>query len=142
MANSVKRYTVKDIYKIGKAQKRVKYSNYRKAYILFIEKVMEQVIKKGAAFKIPEGMGTLQIRKKICKTQAIDFKKSKELEMLVYHNNFHSGTYRAFYHWDKAAPHCNFLNKSLWKFVGTRHNKRFLAKCIKEDNSINLYFEI
>jgi hypothetical protein len=106
---------------------------------MYAERVMDNLIEKGESFTIPKRLGIIQVRKVIAKNRAIDFKRTRDFGMIIYHNNNHSGGYSAFFLWDKSLPQGHFLNKALWKYVGTRQVKRKLARYIKEHNSINLY---
>lgn len=68
----------------------------------------------------------------------IDFKKTKELGTIVYHNNTHSNGYYARFKWDKGRIYLK--NKAIYKFKTCRWADRLLKKEIVENNTIVKYY--
>ena len=131
------RYTIKDIYVQGNMKNRVDYTTYSKIWTTFAGLVKERLIDKGESLKIPKGLGSLTVyKKKTGRKQMIDYNKTKQLGMIIYHNNLHSDSYYAYFDWDT-----NHKGRKIFKFRPTRDNSRYLAKCIKNKNNINIYFE-
>jgi hypothetical protein len=104
---------------------------------MFADKAFEGLIDEGRTLKMPKGVGSLTINKSPSKRrQMIDYKKTRELGMVVYHNNYHSDNYYAFFNWETYSP-----GKAIFKFRPIRQRSRYLAYCIKHNNAINTYFE-
>lgn len=121
-----------------------KYSQYKLILDTFHKILCSHIVELGTRYKLPHRLGTISIRKKINtqKRRMVDFQKTKQYGITVYHNNYHSEGKFCFYHWDKDLPYGLFTFKQIYKFEPTRYNKRTLAKGIKERNTINKYLEI
>ena len=68
---------------------------------------------------------------------SMDYSLTQKYGKPIYHLNEHSGGYKYMFKWDKLNSIVK--NKSLYRFIPTRTNKRKLAFNIK--NSIIDYFE-
>jgi hypothetical protein len=118
-------------------KERIDYDTYGKIWKTFADAIVEELIKTGATFKMPNGLGTLTVYKKKTKRgKMVDYNKTKQLGYTVYHNNYHSDQYYAYFDWDTYHK-C----KTIFKLRMNRRHKRYLTKCIKENNAINTYFE-
>jgi hypothetical protein len=136
------RLTTKGIYLLSE-NPQYEYTKYKKVIDTFHKILAEEMMTNGTHYKLPHRLGTLGIRKKKSKSKrAVDFAKTKEYGVTIYHNNYHSEGFYAFYHWNKDFPQAAFTYKQLYKFVPTRYNKRTLARKISDNNSINKYLEI
>jgi len=107
----------------------------------FNKLLIQKLVKEGIKFKMPFLRSYLQIKKGLIpehlRDRKIDFKKSKELKKQVFHNNNHSSNEYAKYEWKRVGY--NIKNRNFYKFTPTRGNKRYLAKEIKENNTIINY---
>jgi len=137
------RLTTKGIYKLSESPV-CEYSLYKEIIDTFHKVLSHNLIHKGDRYKLPHRLGVLSIRKKKINPnkRMVDFAKTKKHGVTIYHNNYHSEGFYAFYFWDKAYPQGTFRYKQLFKFVPTRYNKRTLSKNISENNSINKYLEV
>lgn len=72
------------------------------------------------------------------KSLRVDFKATKEFGKTIYHLNEHSDGFKFRFYWSKTKY--PLINKTRYELIATRHNKRLLAKIIKE--RITDYIEI
>ena len=139
--NSLKRKTLLDIYHLDTWS--VSKEQFKAITKLLGEKLLEALLIKGQSIKLPRQLGTIMIRKR--KTgikKVIDFYNTKKYGVRMFHNNWHSEGYYVFLNWDKDFPVASFANKKLYEMKLVRAKKRYLAKLIKENNSIANYLEI
>lgn len=121
----------------------VSYANYKEIFRLLFEKITKALIEDGMCLELPARLGTLAVRKRQTKNnKVLDFQATKEYGVPIFHYNRHSGGYYAFLHWDKNQPVASFANKRIYELKLVRRQKRRIAKCIKENNSIIKYLEI
>lgn len=111
----------------------VDYETFRYIYEEFYKGVTEHLF-KGGLYTLPYKMGELSIKGKRVKeinkyTAPIDWKATNELGKKVYHLNDHSNYYKYRFCWSKLNAHTK--NKSNYRLVFTRSNKRKLAQIIK-----------
>lgn len=143
-----KPYVLKDMYKEYLKDKEegspyiISYNMFVKLCTEYYKEIMDHVFNSGMFF-MPYRMGNLSIIKKLPKrmdekTLPTDWQKTVELGKRVYQLNDHSNYYKFRFHW--AKKNCYVSNKSGYRLVFTRENKRRLAQIIKsgEDN----YFEL
>ena len=138
--NKVKNpYVLKDMYREYIKDKE-KGSPYDISYNTFVD-ICEQFYKgvaehvlNGGIYMLPYRMGNISIvrvtPKKLDKrTLPIDWQKTVELGKQVFQLNDHSNYDKFRFHWSKK--NCNVKNKSGYRLVFTRDNKRELARIIK-----------
>ena len=108
----------------------------------FTHLLAKSMIEGGIVYRLPHRLGSLGINKtKTAKKFYIDFKHYNATGEKIPLKNKHSQGYYARFRWKKAAPYAIFPYKKMFTFKPTRANKRYLAKCIKEKNTITKYFE-
>jgi len=135
------RLTAKDIYEQASTVP-FKYKFYKKVLNSFHKNLMKEVLDSSEGVVLPKQLGVLRVMKAVNRRgMALDFQKTKEYGVKVYHTNMHSDGYFAFFNWNKDHPYGIFGFKNIYKFVATRTNKRELARKIKTENSINKYLE-
>ncbi len=137
-----RRITIADIYNRSECKDKVSSKVFKEVWDLFATFLSKELIHTGKAYKLPFHLGTLQIRKDKSRRKTIDFHKTKQYGQTIYNTNNHSEGYYAFLYWDTHRPHCQMEFKSIYKIEFTRDNKRYLARQIKENNSITKYYEI
>jgi len=141
-------YTFKDMYKEYIKDKE-EGSPYRVDYNTFVElcsefyKGISEHILNGGIYFMPYRMGNISVIKKKPKKMdkfslSPDWKTTLEYGKLVLHVNDHTNYYKHRFHWSKTD--CYVKNKSRYRLVFTRQNKRELAKKIKSGNYE--YFEL
>lgn len=141
-----KAYTFYDMYKELSID--VKYSEYRHILDTMCSIILEHVLYRSEGFKMPYGLGFIQIGKYKPKTLtskslSIDYKSSKEYDKIIYHLNEHSDGYKYRLYWSKIPQ--TFPDRYRYQLNLLRCNKRMLAKLIfnKQDyidiNDIQLY---
>ena len=136
MSRGIK-FSIADVYELGSMQDRIDFKVYESIWKKFGDRIFKELIKEGSSFKMPNGIGTLTIYKKETKrSKSVNYKLTKDLGYTVYHTNYHSDNQHAYIDWDTYHP-C----KTIFKFKAIRRHTRHLAKCIKDDNAINTYFE-
>lgn len=139
----------------------VSYSEYSKVLNKFNKAITDAIMKDAYEFILPKRIGTIRIKKYKPKLRIdeegnlktkylpVNWKatnelwetnpKAKEEKKRVYFLNNHSDGYR--YIWYYSTYRSALNNKSLYRFIPTRTNKRDLAKLIKDDNFKGDYYE-
>jgi len=112
----------------------ISYKTYVKICSKYFKKIMEHVILKGDEFKMPFKLGKIAVKKKkmdLSKESTvlpIDWKNTLKYGKIINHLNEHSSGYKYRFHWNKQKA--IFINKTFYRFVPTRSNKRFLTEVI------------
>lgn len=141
-------YTLKDMYK-EYLQDKEEGSPYRIDYKTFVYictefyKGVSNHILNGGIYFMPYRLGNISIvKKKPAKmdrfTLSPDWANTQKFGKLIPHTNDHSDYYKFRFHWSKTD--CHVKNRSKYRMVFTRANKRGLAKIIKSGDYE--YFEI
>lgn len=141
-------YTLLDSYEEYIKDKEVDTSYYitKEEYINIVEdyikKITDEILDKASIFKMPYRLGTLQIVKLKSsnnrnKKYSVDFVLTNKYGKTIYHLNEHSNGYKYMFRWCKINSIVK--NKSRYRFIPTRTNKRKMASNIK--NGIVDYFE-
>ena len=126
----------------------VDYSLYKLVLDTMCNVILEHVLNASDGFKMPYGLGYIQIGKYRPKTYteqslSVDYKSSKEYGKRIYHLNEHSDGYKYRLHWSKVPK--TFPQRYKYSLSLVRKNKRRLAQLIfnKQDyiniNDIQLY---
>ena len=134
-----KPYVLKDIYKeyIQGVEEGspydIPYNLFVKLYEEFYKEVMDYIF-EGGLYTFPHRMGDLSILGKRPKelnkkTMSINWEATNKLGKIVRHTNDHSNYMKYVFHWSKKL--CYVKNKSQYRLVLTRDNKRRLASVIK-----------
>ena len=123
--------TFRDMYKSLPAD--VPYSVYKRILQSMCEIILDKVLNSSDGFKMPYGLGFIQIGKYKPKTYtdkslSVDFKASKEFGKKIYHLNEHSDGYKFRLHWSKIPQ--TFPDRYKYQLSLVRVNKRKLAKLI------------
>ena len=145
-----KSYTILDMYKpyILNSGLEVPYSTFKAVLDEFNRIVLEMLQKRSEGFKMPYGLGYVQIVKYKPKTLnskslSVDYKSSKDYNKRIYHLNEHSDGYKFRLYWSKLPQ--TFPDRYKYQLFFTRKNKRDLAQLIfnKQDyidiNDIQIY---
>lgn len=139
-------YTFRDMYKTLPIE--VDYSLYRRVLDEMCAVILEHVLNRAEGFKMPYGLGFIQVGKYRPKTLtqqslSVDYKASKEYDKRIYHLNEHSDGYKFRLYWSKIPR--TFPDRYKYQLGLVRQNKRKLAQLIfnKHDyidiNDIQLY---
>ena len=126
----------------------VDYSLYKRILDEMCNVILEHVLMRSEGFKMPYGLGFIQIGKYKPKSMtaqslSVDYKASKEYEKKIYHLNEHSEGYKYRLYWSKLPR--VFPDRYKYQLCLVRQNKRKLAQLIfnKQDyidiNDIQLY---
>ena len=126
----------------------VDYSLYKRVLDEMCKIIIEHVLTRSEGFKMPYGLGFIQIgkyRPKNLNAQSlsVDYKASKEYDKKIYHLNEHSDGYKYRLYWSKQPK--TFPDRYKYQLNFVRQNKRRLAQLIfnKHDyidiNDIQLY---
>lgn len=134
-------YYIKDIDK--DSSNYVEYKLYKEICVEFNKLLMKSIIEDGKSFQVPYRLGILRIRKR-----KIDYNNLKpnfglynKTGIKTVHLNEHSGGYYGKFHWNKTTSIVK--NKTIYSFIPTRANTRYLTKVIKDNgrSQINKYFD-
>lgn len=138
--------TFRDMYKEMPIE--VDYSLYKRILDEMCKVILEHVLERSEGFKMPYGLGFIQVGKYRPKTLSpeslsVDYKSTKELNKRIYHLNEHSDGYKYRLYWSKIPR--TFPDRYKYQLCLVRQNKRKLAQLIfnKQDyidiNDIQLY---
>ena len=126
----------------------VDYSLYKRILDEMCAVILEYVLERSEGFKMPYGLGFIQIGKYRPKaltpdSLSVDYKASKEYDKRIYHLNEHSDGYKYRLYWSKIPR--TFPDRYKYQLSLVRANKRKLAQLIfnKHDyidiNDIQVY---
>lgn len=126
----------------------VDYATYNSILSMMCKIILEYVLNRSDGFKMPFGLGFIQIgkyrpKKLNSKSLSIDFKASAKYGKKIYYLNEHSDGYKYRLHWSKIPQ--TFPDRYKYQLCLVRKNKRKLAQLIfnKKDyigiNDIQLY---
>jgi len=126
---------------------KISFEEYKKILYTYNELIIKHILDTGDKIKLPFGLGCITINKykkkkrKINKTTgeeiialSVDYKRSKEEGVRVYHLNYHTDGYNYYWAWlyKDARIKCSFI----WKFEIARIPSRLLASYLKTPSSI------
>lgn len=138
--------TFRDMYRTMPVE--VDYGLYKRILDEMCIVILEHVLNASEGFKMPYGLGFIQIGKYRPKnldseSLSVDYKTSNELGKRIYHLNEHSDGYKYRLYWSKIPR--TFPDRYKYQLKLVRQNKRKLAQLIfnKTDyidiNDIQLY---
>ena len=124
-------YTFRDMYNTMPVE--VSYFAYKRILESMCRIILEHILNRSEGFKMPNGLGFIQIVKYKPKTLSrkslsIDYKTTKQYDKLIYHLNEHSDGYKYRLYWSKQ-PY-TFSARYKYQLSLTRTNKRQLAQLI------------
>lgn len=139
-------YTFRDMYKNMPVD--VPYELYKRILDEMCKTILEHVLMRSEGFKMPYGLGFIQIGKYKPKqlndnSLSVDYKASKDYSKRILHLNEHSDGYKYRLYWSKLPR--TFPDRYKYQLSLVRQNKRKLAQLIfdKHDyidiNDIQLY---
>ena len=126
----------------------VDYGLYKRILDTMCSVILEHILNGSEGFKMPYGLGLVQIGKYkpktlTAKSLSVDYKASNEYGKRIYHLNEHSDGYKYRLYWSKIPR--TFPDRYKYTLGLIRQNKRKLAQLIfnKKDyidvNDIQLY---
>lgn len=137
-------YYIKDVKLDSKYN--VEWRTYKEIVGLFNKLVSKAIIEEGFIFKVPYRIGTIRIKKRQnnltrLKPDWSTYNVSSQEIKNKYLNDHTNNWYVRFY-WSKSKDSI-IKNKTLYAFLPTRDNKRYLSKLLKTNGmeQMNKYFE-
>ena len=123
--------TFRDMYKEMPIE--VDYGLYKRILEEMCNVILQHVLNGSEGFKMPYGLGFIQIGKYRPKTYSpeslsVDYKASKEIGKRIYHLNEHSDMYKFRLYWSKLPQ--TFPDRYKYQLSLVRDNKRKLAQLI------------
>ena len=111
----------------------VDYGVYKRVLEEMCKVILERIFERSEGFKMPYGLGFIQIGKYKPKTMSseslsVDYKASKEYDKKIYHLNEHSDGYKFRLYWSKIPK--TFPDRYKYQLCLVRQNKRRLAQLI------------
>lgn len=111
----------------------VPYSVYKRILDTMCEVISEMILERSEGFKMPYGLGLIQVCKYRPKTMtakslSVDYKASNEYGKRIYHLNEHSDGYKFRLYWSKLPR--TFSPRYMYQLSLVRQNKRKLAQLI------------
>lgn len=137
-------YTLNDIYKFYVSKVDEKLRHKERLFNKFIKELNKELINKvldnSETIKLSGNLGKVRIKKQKmsfldASTLRIDWKRTKESNVKVYHLNEHRNGYRYRFYWVKNP----MVNISYYSFVPTRANKRRLSNILTTKPEIDYY---
>lgn len=132
---SKKSATIIDMYKQYKKDygNDVDYRQFKDILDRFNEQVLNCLLQSSGGFKMPFGLGYVQIVKykpksMTPKSLSVDYKASAEYGKTIYHLNEHSDGYKYRLYWSKTPQ--TFPDRYRYQLQLVRKNKRQLAQLI------------
>lgn len=115
----------------------VPYALYNRILSQMCTTILEHVLNASEGFKMPFGLGFIQIVKYRPKqfnsdSLSVDYKASKEYDKKIYHLNEHSDGYKFRLYWSKLPR--TFPDRYKYQLCLVRQNKRKLAQLIFNKN--------
>ena len=115
----------------------VPYSLYNRILDQMCVTILEHVLNASEGFKMPYGLGFIQVVKYrpkmlIPDSLSVDYKASKEYDKKIYHLNEHSDGYKFRLYWSKLPR--TFPDRYKYQLCLVRQNKRKLAQLIFNKN--------
>ena len=104
----------------------------------YMKYISSTIIDRGAIFTPLYSIGSIFVGKRkitrhVRERLRVDFKATKELGKTVLHLNEHSNGYNYMFRWRKKESRAAYVN--MYELIMSRHNKRELAKSIKENRT-------
>ena len=123
--------TFRDMYRTMPVE--VDYGLYRRILDEMCVVILEHVLNASEGFKMPYGLGFIQIGKYKPKnldseSLSVDYKTSNELGKRIYHLNEHSDGHKYRLYWSKLPR--TFPDRYKYQLKLVRQNKRKLAQLI------------
>lgn len=123
--------TFRDMYKTMPID--IDYSLYKRILDEMCTIILEHVLERSEGFKMPYGLGIIQVCKYKPKTLtpaslSVDYAASKLYDKKIYHLNEHSDGYKYRLYWSKIPR--TFPDRYKYQLSLTRSNKRRLAQLI------------
>ena len=111
----------------------VPYVLYKRVLDEMCNVILERVLERSEGFKMPYGLGFIQIGKYkpknyTEKSLSVDYKSSKAYDKRIYHLNEHSDGYKFRLYWSKIPR--TFPDRYKYQLSFVRQNKRKLAQLI------------
>lgn len=111
----------------------ITYRDYKRILEAFNKIVLDSLLESSEGFKMPSGLGYVQIVKYKPKSYnkkslSIDFKATREYGKNIYHLNEHSNGYKFRLYWSKTPR--TFTDRYMYQLSLVRANKRHLAQLI------------
>ena len=132
---SKKSATIIDMYKQYRKDYKddVDYKQFKQILDLFNNCVLDCLFESSEGFKMPFGLGYVQIVKykpksMTPKSLSVDYKSSAEYGKTIYHLNEHSDGYKYRLYWSKTPQ--TFPDRYRYQLQLVRQNKRRLAQLI------------
>lgn len=132
---SKKSATIIDMYKQYRKDygNDVDYKQFKDILDRFNEEILSCLLQSSEGFKMPFGLGYVQIVKykpksMTPKSLSIDFKSTAEYGKIIYHLNEHSNGYKYRLYWSKIPQ--TFPDRYRYQLQLVRQNKRQLAQLI------------
>ena len=132
---SKKSATIIDMYKQYRKDYKddVSYKQFKLVLDRFNEQILNCLLQSSEGFKMPFGLGYVQIVKykpksMTPKSLSVDYKSSAEYGKKIYHLNEHSDGYKFRLYWSKTPQ--TFPDRYRYQLQLVRQNKRQLAQLI------------
>ncbi len=134
--------TLSDLYEHFPDKEEVPLEQYKLILKTFNYTMVKSMIEEGKVYLLPNKLGALGIMKqRVFGRGVFDYNLYKKEGIKVWKKNLHSSSYAARFTWDQRV-HRTVLTDNIYKWDPPRDWKRELAKQIKENNTISLYYDI
>jgi len=136
--------TLKSIYENSALKDKISYKDYELISDTFFHLLTRSMIEEGKVYYLPPTLGTIGIYKTKKTKKMIDFDLFKKTGVKANIRNHHTHGSMAKVHWRTIWPQfrvSNFGHPTIFRFKIARDSARYLAKQIKENNTISKYYD-
>lgn len=134
--------TICDFYDKYPDKEEISLEEYKLIAKTFNYFLVKSMIEEGKLYLLPNRMGVLGILKqRVFGRGVFDYNLYKKEGIKVWKKNLHSSSYAARFIWDQRI-HRTDLKDHIYRWDPPRDWKRELARQIKENNTISLYYDV
>lgn len=137
------RVTIIDIYNSFPGKNKIDKKTFRNILLTYNYVLMKDMIDRGTIYYLPKKLGLLYIgrsKTKDIKKRKMDMNHYMKTGERIYFTNKHSQGYTATFKWDKHdSEYFQLYARMRAYYTPLRGFKRYLARCIKEHNTITKY---
>jgi len=140
------RYTYADLYAEFEDKDKVTYKEFTDILKFFNTSLLTSCAETGICYRLPGNCGILgafRYKNDAPEKQSLDFGYYSKTGILRKHRNTHTFGYKGFFQLNREHSLVALSpSRYVFKFIPSRPLTRYLAKCLKEKNTIHKYYNI
>lgn len=137
-------YKDKDIYEVYPDKDKISFSDFKLISKTFFHLLTKSMVDEGKVYYLPPKLGTLGIYKTAKTKKMIDYDLYKKTGIKANIQNRHSHGHMGKFYWQTIWPRyrvSTLENPTIFRYKAPRYLSRYLAKQIKENNTISKYYD-